>query len=148
MRKMLTCGAVLAVAAAGAAAPTGAETKPDKPYKCVPKKVGYKASGKLASESLTQTAGATTPKRGDDRYSGELTVIVTRANHKGQKGEQKYAVENARVRFRPRSNTDPEVGTRVKVRGKMTRVGKKCEDFTSTVTVRKVDFKAPKGTKK
>ena len=72
---------------------------PVKSKKCTPHAVGYKAAGTLVSVSLTQSAGAGTAKRGDDRYSGTLTVDVTKANHHAPTGDQTYTLANVRVRF-------------------------------------------------
>ena len=150
MRKLTICtialAAVLAVPAQG---------KPSKPHpatshKCTPHKVAYKASGSLVSESLSQTAGADTPKRGDDRYSGKLTVDVTKTNHHAAKGEQTYTLDNARVRFYDADHNgtpeQPKAGDRVKLIGKITKLSKKCDStgFTATITIRKVDFKPAK----
>ena len=51
------------------------------------------------SQSLTQTAGAETAAKGDDRYTGDVVVNVTRANHKGLKGEQTLTLTNGRVKW-------------------------------------------------
>ncbi len=145
MRRIIICSAMVASVVA---APAMAKPKPAKPGpdQCVPKKIGYKASGELISNGLTQTAGADTAKRRDDRYGGTLTINVTKANHKAARGEQTYTVENARVRFHPHSATTPREGDRVKVSGRRTKLAKHCgpSNFTPTVTVRKVDFKAAK----
>ncbi len=123
---------------------------PAKSHKCVPHAVGYRASGTLVSESLTQTAGATTPKTGDDRYSGTITVDVTKANHHAPKGEQTYTLAAVRVKFYDRDHNhapdQPQAGDRVKLSGKITKLPKKCDQsgFTATITVHKVDFKHPK----
>lgn len=147
MHKTIIGGLAVAVAvAAPAAAKPKPQPKPGKPhpYQCVPKKVGFHAKGALVSNGLTQSAGADTARRGDDRYSGTLTINVAKANHTAATGEQTYTVENARVRFRPHGAA-PAAGDRVTVHGRTTKVGKKCTDtFTPTVTVRKVDFKAKK----
>ena len=84
MRKvvlLVTCLAVAAVVPAQAKQP-----KPDHPaksHKCQPHKSGYHARGTLVSATLNQTAGTATPERGDDRYSGNVTVDVSKANHHG-----------------------------------------------------------------
>ena len=57
-------------------------SKVAKPGKCEPRGVGYNARGTFVSSSLTQSAGAATPERRDDRYTGSVTVNVTKANHK------------------------------------------------------------------
>lgn len=154
MRKSTTLIAMAALATVPATAT--AKPKPDKPSKpdkpakeyCAPKTVGFHAKGTYVSSDLTQTKGADTARRGDDRYSGELTVMVTKANRKHQTGEQTYTLENARVRLHPAKTTEAAAGDRVKVHGKLTRLGKKCDTtgFTPTVTVRKVDIKAKKKT--
>lgn len=127
-----------------------AEAKPGKSHKCTPHAVGYKAAGTLESQSLAQTQGADTTKRSDDRYSGSLTVDVKRANHHGATGSQTYTVDNARVRFYDADHDGtadtPKAGDRVKVKGRITRLGKKCDasGFTPTITVRKVELKPAK----
>jgi hypothetical protein len=154
MRRIAVCGIVLAVTlAVPANAKPPHPTKPAKPRDCEPRDVGFNASGTLISQALTQTAGADTDKRGDDRYSGTLTVDVKKANHHAPRGEQTYTVENGRVRFydadRDHVADTPKPGDRVKVHGKITKLGKKCDatGSTPTVTVRKVDFKAAKAPK-
>jgi hypothetical protein len=154
MRRVAACGIALAVTLA-----VPANAKPPHPPKtakakdCTPHNVGYNAKGTLVSQALTQTAGADTAKRGDDRYSGTLTVDVKKANHRAPQGEQTYTVENGRVHFydadRDHVADTPKAGDRVKVHGKIAKLGKKCDasGFTPTVTVRKVDFKAAKAPK-
>src|SRR5690242_1033041 len=118
MRKALllvTCLAVAAVVPAQAKSP-----KPDHPaksHKCQPHKSGYKARGTLVAVTLTQTAGSTTPERGDDRYTGSVTVDVSKANHHGATGVQPYTVDGVRVRFYDRDYNhvadQPQPGDRV-----------------------------------
>ncbi len=143
MNRLLIAGAACALAVPGVA---GAATKPDKtkPSYCVPKKVGYAASGTFVSGDVKKTAGANTAKRSDDRYSGEIVVNVKKANHKGLKGEQTITLTNTRVKFHPRNDTVVAAGDRVKLSGRITRLGKKCDTtgFEPTVTARKVDIKA------
>jgi hypothetical protein len=153
MRKLTICAVALAAALAVPAQGKPTKPHPAKSHKCTPHKVAYKASGTLVSESLTQTAGANTPKRGDDRYSGTLTVDVTKANHHAAKGEQTYTLDNARVRFYDADhNGTPDqakTGDGVKLKGKITTLQKKCDatGFTPTITIRKVDFKPAKTAK-
>jgi hypothetical protein len=146
MRKIIACS--IAVAAA-VAAPASAKKKPESPYACVPKNVGVKIKGTLVSSNLTQTAGAATPKRGDDRYSGDLVVTVGKGNHGVPKGEQSYTLDNARVKFHPRNDTVTAAGDRVHISGKITKLKKKCssDGFVPAVTVKKVDIKAAKAPK-
>ena len=153
MHKLMICAVALAAVVVVPAQAKPTQPHPAKSHKCTPHKVAYKASGTLVSESLTQTAGADTPKRGDDRYSGSLTVDVTKANHHAAKGEQTYTLDNARVRFydadHNRTGDEPKAGDRAKLIGKITRLSKKCDDtgFTPTTTIRKVDFKPAKTAK-
>jgi hypothetical protein len=148
MRKLLICTAAIA---ALAAVPAQAKDKPAKaPKSCAPKSVGYNAKGVLVSQTLTQTAGADTAEKGDDRYSGDVVVNVTKANHKGLKGEQTLTLTNGRVKWYD-ANDDgtadvPAAGDRVGLHGKVTRLRKKCDStgFEPTITLRKVDFKAAK----
>jgi hypothetical protein len=153
MRKLTICAVALAAILAVPAQAKPTKPHPAKSHKCTPHKVAYRASGTLVSESLSQTAGADTPKRGDDRYSGTLTVDVTKANHHAAKGEQTYTLDNARVRFYDADHNgtrdEPKAGDRAKLIGKITRLSKKCDatGFTPTITIRKVDFKPAKTAK-
>jgi hypothetical protein len=146
----------IAVVGIAAAVAVPAQAKPAHPthpstsHKCTPHAVAYKASGTLASESLTQTQGASTPKRSDDRYSGTVTVDVKRANHHGATGSQTYTLDNDRVKFYDANHDgtadQPKAGDRVKVKGTITSLAKKCDQsgFTPTIDVRKVEFKPAK----
>ena len=142
MRKTMICGMMLATAAVPAVAVAKDEPSP---Y-CTPKSVGYKAKGTYESGALTQTKGADTEKRGDDRYSGTIVVNVTKANHKGLKGTQDVTLTDARVKFHPRNDSELAAGDRVKLSGKVTRLPKKCNTsgFEPKFTAKKVDFKAKK----
>jgi hypothetical protein len=146
----------MAILAATAVAAAPAQANPPKPkphaksQHCRPKAVGFNASGTLVSQALTQTAGAQTPTRSDDRYSGTVTVTVKRANHHQPTGAQTYTLDNDRVRYYD-ANRDgtadvPKAGDRVKVKGKLTRLGKRCDatGFSPTLDVRRVSFKAAK----
>jgi hypothetical protein len=152
MRRLVICTVALLVAFAVPA--QAKDPKPPKPKHCTPHNVGYKASGALVSQALTQTAGADTATRKDDRYSGSLTVNVTKANHKAPKGEQTFTVSNARVHWNDADHNHvgdvPKAGDRVRLHGKLSRLRKGCDatGFTATVTLRKVSFKAPKAAAK
>ncbi len=134
------------------AKPAVAQGNPVKPAaKCTPRAVGFNARGILVSSTLQQTGGtSTTDERGDDRYSGTLTVNVVKANHRAPKGMQTYTVADVRVKFLDADGDGtadaPKSGDRVKVGGKITRLSKKCDQssFTPAVTVRKVQFKQAK----
>jgi hypothetical protein len=125
-------------------------SKVAKPGRCEPRGVGYNARGTLLSSSLTQSAGAATPERRDDRYTGSLKVNVTKANHRAPTGEQTFTLDNARVKFADADHNgvadEPKAGDRVKLHGKITRLKRKCDQtgFTPEITVRRVQFKAPK----
>jgi len=127
----------------------GPRSKVAKPGKCQPRAVGFNARGTLVSSSLTQTAGAATPERRDDRYSGSVTVNVTKANHKVPKGEQTLTLDNAKVKFADADDNgvadEPKAGDRVKIHGKVTTLKRKCDQtgFTPEITVRQLQFKAP-----
>src|SRR3954447_498890 len=154
MRKIITIavtGAALAVVPALAAKPASKPAhpaKPPHPAKCKINSVGYNAKGTLdVVPTLTQTKGADTPTdKSDDRYSGDVTVTVTKANHKGLKGEQTFTLTDARVRFYDAAGdgTDdaPAVGDTVRIHGKISKLAKKCDQtgFTPTVTVRSISF--------
>jgi hypothetical protein len=121
-----------------------------KSQKCKPHAVGFNAYGTLESQSLTQTKGADTARRGDDRYSGTVTVTVKRANHGAPTGSQTYTLDNGRVKFYDANHDGsadaPKAGDRVKVHGKITRLARKCDSsgFTPTVSARTVQFKPAK----
>lgn len=147
MRRTLLSGVVATLAVA---TPAMAQATPDKPvkpaqtpYQCIPKTIGYSAKGTFVSGNLTQSSGADTATKHDDRYSGTLTVFVKRANHKSVKDEQTFAVDNARVAVHPDSAT-PTAGDRVKLHGKTTKANKKCDPVAPTVTVRRIDIKTAK----
>ena len=141
MIRILTL-AVLALATTAA----GAQAHPPKPHHdaadhCKPRAVGFHASGKLVSQTLTQTAGADTSTKRDDRYSGTLTVEVKRANHRAPTGTQTYTLDNDRVHFD--HGATPAAGDRVKLYGKLTRARHGCaEPATPAVDLRRVRFKA------
>ena len=128
----------------------GPKSKQPKAAKCQPRAVGYNARGTLVSSSLTQTAGAATPTPGDDRYSGDVTVNVAKANHKAPTGEQTFTLTDAKVKFADADHDgvadEPKAGDRVKLHGKITRLNRKCDQtgFTPQITVRHVRFKPPK----
>src|SRR4051812_27478104 len=144
-----TATALAALAVTPAQAHKPAE-HPSQSHKCTPHNVGFTASGTLDSAALTQTAGADTTTRKDDRYSGSLTVDVKRANHKAATGSQTYTLDNDRVKFYDANHDgtkdEPKAGDRVKLHGKTTRLAKKCDQsgFTPTTDVRRVQFKPAK----
>jgi hypothetical protein len=157
MRRIAIASLALAaaVAAPAQAHNDNAQAHNGKPHdtkaqKCKPHAVGFNAYGTLESQTLTQTKGADTARRSDDRYSGTVTVTVKRANHGAPKGTQTYTLDNDRVKFydanKDGSADQPKAGDRVKVHGKITKLARKCDSsgFTATVTVRTVRFKPAK----
>jgi hypothetical protein len=153
MRKTIMiaiAGAALAVAPA-LAKPTHSPhpVKPDHPaksHKCKTHNVGYNAKGLLVSHTLTQTQGTATPTdTSDDRYSGDITVNVTKANHKAPKGEQTFTVTDAKVRFYDAAgdgtNDPPVAGDKVSLHGKVSKTQKKCTPAATTFTVKSISFK-------
>ena len=141
MIRMLTI-AVLALAATAA----GAQAHPPKPHHdaaqhCKARTIGFHATGTLVSQALTQTAGAETSTKRDDRYSGTLTVEVKRANHRAPEGTQTYTLDNDRVHFS--HDAAPKAGDRVKLYGKLTHARHGCaEPAAPAVDLRRVRFKA------
>jgi hypothetical protein len=121
--------------------PKAPHSDPQKPNKCVAHNEGYNASGTLVLATLTSL--------GKGRYNGTLEVNVTKANHHGATGNQKYTLPltGARVKFHHGvSPTAPEPGSRVKLHGKITELPKGCSTtgFTPTITIKKVDIKKAK----
>ncbi|MDX6676032.1 MAG: hypothetical protein QOE31_84 [Solirubrobacteraceae bacterium] len=149
---MKKLAAIAAVAAVGLVAPAQAHKpdgvgKPDKPAKaakaakgrCGARSVGFNASGTLVTATLTAGEAG--------RYSGTISIAVTRANHGAPKGEQTYTLTDARVRFRNGVDAAaPAAGSRVKLSGKITKLTRKCptDGFEPAVTVARVDVKAAK----
>ena len=149
----LAAGALVLPAQAKPPHPTH-PTHPAHPNKCAVHKVGYRAGGTLVSQSLTQTQGAATATKSDDRYSGSLTVNVKKANHGAPTGNQTFSLTDAKVKFHvpdrtgdgKRTLADVRVGDRVTLHGKITHLAKHCDQtgFTPTITVKKVDFNKPR----
>jgi len=149
MRKILItaiAGAALAVTPALAAKPADKPAHPPHPAKCKINSVGYNAKGTLdAVPTLTQTKGADTPTdKSDDRWSGDIQVTVTKANHKAPKGSQTFTLTDARVSFYDAASdgTDdaPAVGDTVRLHGKLTKYKKKCPGASTVITVKRVSF--------
>lgn len=140
MKKVAILGAfaVLALALVGPAQAKKVTYEPAG-KSCTPRSVGYNATGTLVSSSLTAD--------GNGRYSGTIEVDVTRANHKAPTGIQTYTLVAARVKFHKGVDAQaPAVGSRVKVHGRITKLGKRCptEGFTPAITVKKVDVRQAK----
>jgi hypothetical protein len=146
MRKILitaAAGAALAITPALAAKPAAKPdhpTHPATPAKCKINSVGYNAKGTLVSHTLTQTKGAdTATDPSDDRWSGDIVVNVTRANHKAPKGEQTFTVTDIPVNWGDTAGA-PAAGDTVRLHGKLTKIKKKCEGPSTVITVKRVGF--------
>jgi hypothetical protein len=145
MKKTLVALAVLAMAVLVGPA-TAKQAKPTPPptsHKCQPHSVAYVVSGKLVSGSLT--------KNSDGTYSGDLTVHVNKTNRHARdvKGtDQTYTLDHAKAKLHGEDPAALVTDSRVKLRGKITTLAKKCDQtgFTPTITIRKADIKPPKPT--
>ncbi len=123
-------------------------------HRCMPRSVGYVAHGTFVDGALTQTAGMDTAEdRSDDRYSGTVTVAVTRTNKhaRADKGTTKeYTLTDARVGLADRDGNGtmdlPMAGDRTTVKGQITRLNRHCDStgFEAKLTVKRVKFHAPK----
>jgi len=137
---------LMLTAVAFATTAAGAQAHPPTPHHnaadhCKPRTVGFHASGTLVSQALTQTAGADTSTKRDDRYSGTVTVTVKRANHRAPAGVQTYSLDNDRVHYS--HGAAPKAGDRVKLYGKLTRARHGCaEPAAPAVDLRRVRFKS------
>lgn len=106
---------------------------------CTPHAVGYNARGRLVSSSLTLGSNG--------RYSGTITVDVTKANHHAVTGSQSFTLTDARVIFHHGVDaTAPAVGSRVGLHGKITVLRKGCATtgFTPRITLTHVDVRVAK----
>jgi len=157
MRKIMitaAAGAALAITPALAAKPASKPEHPQKPShpaKCKVHAVGYNAKGTLVGDTsgLTQTKGGDTAKKGDDRWSGDVVVNVTWANHKSPKGEQTFTLTNGKAAFYDANSdgtADPAVaGDTVRIHGKISKQAKKCNGPNSaavtTIKAKSASFK-------
>jgi hypothetical protein len=150
MRKLAACRVVGALAVLGAVGTVGtAQAKKPAaktpkihakaPKSCVPHRVGYNASGTLVAAALTPASPG--------RYSGTLTVGLTRVNHHAATGAATFTLANVRVTLGDGvSSTAPAPGSRVNLHGTITRLPRKCSTtgFTPTIAVHHVEIKAKK----
>ena len=108
---------------------------------CTPHNVRYRVAGTVVSGSLTPT--------GKHTYSGSLVVQVTKASKAAKAAtgtQQTYTLTNTRVRLHGEDPAALTADSRVRLEGKITALGKKCDQtgFTATVTIRKGSIKPPK----
>jgi len=163
MRKILitaAAGAALAITPALASKPAEKPQHPSQSHKgkahtkakgrCKVHTVGYNAKGTLVSQTLTQTAGAdTTTDTSDDRWTGDVVVNVTWANHKSPKGEQTFTLTNGKAAFYDANSdgtADPAIaGDTVRIHGKISKQAKKCNGPNSaavtTIKAKSASFK-------
>jgi len=141
MRKLavLTAVGVMGLAGVAQADKPVHPAHPAKPHpkSCAARTVGYNARGTLVQAALAPTAG-------HHRYTGTITVDVTRANHRSLTGDQTFTLTDARVSFHHGvSSTVPAPGSRVALHGKITELPKGCSTtgFSPTLTVRRVDIR-------
>jgi hypothetical protein len=147
---MIAAAGALAVAVPAAAKPMhpahpGHPSHPSHPstsHKCTAHDEAYTASGRLVSFDATQT--------GEGTYTGTVTVHVTKTNHHAAKdkgSDVTYTLTNTKVQFGKGANP-PTAGDRVKVIGRISELGKKCDQtgFTPTTTVRKLDIRTAEPT--
>lgn len=146
---------ILITASAAALAATPAIAHPGRDHArgrsqhgCTPHKVGYVASGTLRAQTLALDAPG---------YSGDVTIDVARANRhaRADKGRTvTYMLDHARVVLGLDDQNgdgrvdlgDVAVGSRAKVIGKVTKLGKKCDQtgFTPQLTITKLVVHEPK----
>jgi hypothetical protein len=135
---------LLVLALALLAVPGVSQAKAPKPPKgkCLPHAVSYRVSGKLVSGTLT-------PGTGKNIYSGTLVVQVTKTNKhaKADKGTtQTYTLTNAKLKLHGEDPAALTPDSRVKLKGTITTLAKKCDQtgFTATVTIKSGSIKPPK----
>jgi len=110
--------------------------------KCQPHAVSYRIAGNLDSGSLTAGTDPNT-------YDGSLVVEVTRTNHhaRADKGTtQTYALTGASLKLHGEDPAALAADSRVKLKGTITTLAKKCDQtgFTATVTIERGTVKPPK----
>jgi hypothetical protein len=132
--------AILAVPSAGLAKAPKPPKAPETP--CQPHAVAYKISGNLVS-------GALTPGSGKNRYSGDLTVDVKKTNRHAKADKnttQTYTLTNAKLKLHGEDPALLTPGSRVKLKGTITKLGKKCDQtgFVPTRTIKSGTIKPPK----
>jgi hypothetical protein len=149
--KLCGAAALCALALPAAAIAKDHPSQPGKdqptPKPCKIHNVAFIASGTLAAPAtLTQARGADTPDNtADDRYSGTLTVTITRPNHHAKAFTSPVTVTVANIRLGKGVTATPAAGTRVKLVGKITKVHRGCDATgAGVITARKATLRAPK----
>ena len=132
--------AVLAVAIL-AMPGVGLAKGPKSPKKCQAHAVSYRVAGNLESGSLTANS--------DGTYSGSLVVDVKKTNKhaKADKGTTvTYTITSAKLKLHGEDPSALTANSRVKLKGTITTLAKKCDQtgFTPTVTIKRGTIKPPK----
>jgi hypothetical protein len=110
--------------------------------KCQPHAVSYRITGTLDSGSLT-------PGSDSNTYDGPLVVEVKRTNNhaRADKGTtQTYTLTGANLKLHGEDPAALTANSRVKLKGTITKLAKKCDQtgFTATVTIERGTLKPPK----
>lgn len=114
---------------------------PKSPKKCQAHPVSYKVAGNLESGSLTANS--------DGTYDGSLVVDVKKTNKhaKADKGTTvTYTLTSAHLKLHGEDPSALTANSRVKLKGTITTLAKKCDQtgFTPTVTIKRGSIKPPK----
>jgi hypothetical protein len=128
--------AILAMPGVGLAKSPKAGSK-----KCQAHAVAYRVAGNLESGSLTANS--------DGTYDGTLTVDVKKANRhaKAAKGTTViYTLTSTKLRLHGEDPSALTANSRVKLKGTITTLAKKCDQtgFTATATIKRGTIKPPK----
>jgi hypothetical protein len=113
---------------------------PHTSQKCQAHAISYRVAGNLESGSLTANS--------DGTYSGTLVVDVKRTNRhaRAAKGTtQTYTLTSAHLKLHGEDPTALTANSRVKLKGTITTLAKKCDQtgFTPTVTIKRGTVKPP-----
>jgi len=132
--------AVLAVAIL-AMPGVGLAKGPTSSKKCQAHAISYRVAGNLESGSLTANS--------DGTYSGSLVVDVKTTNKhaKAAKGTTvTYTLTSAKLKLHGEDPSALTANSRVKLKGTITTLAKKCDQtgFTPTVTIKRGTIKPPK----
>jgi hypothetical protein len=114
---------------------------PNSSQKCQAHPVSYRVAGNLESGSLTANS--------DGTYDGTLVVDVKRTNRhaKADKGTTvTYTLTSAHLKLHGEDPSALTANSRVKLKGTITKLAKKCDQtgFTPTVTIKRGTIKPPK----
>lgn len=117
----------------------GHPSHPTVSHKCTAHGVAFVASAEFLSWATMQT--------GHGRWTGTITVHVTRSNHHaaGDRGRDvTYSLDSTKVTFGSHANP-PAAGDSVHVIGKISELARKCTQSAPTTAVHKANIHATKG---